>query len=987
MSQTVTVPGVGDLEFPDGMSQPDMAAAIQKNFPHIHPGGVPPPAQPSAASQGIPTMGGEPAAAAPPAPATGLFGSIRDGISTGLNVASDALDGAIGTVGAGVGLLGGLAGALGVKLTGGVQPDDPRVAAAIGAKPQPYAVQNGDVSRTPDAIDAASTQGAQTAIQGAHTATTAAGGAINPMLPRAARVLNTPGGRQAANDLQQPGGLMAHMDPQIGMAMHTPMGAAAESIAPTIDAARAAAAPIAEAAGNAAGAVGEAAGNAATGIAKAIVNPDPELVKVAQLNDTLEHPLPITPDKLTLDSAGNANPAQIKAGDVAVTKNLIGMINPEETATRLTPTVLDAALDRSGGIIGDIAEKTPIPVDQMTSALAPLVKTAIDEGAGDVPRIIPNLAKSLTDTADEDGAIPGTAFRKWDSNIGKKIRDTTDGGLRDELFQLQKSARDTMQSNITDPDDVAALQAARKQYAYGMIVAPDIGGAQGAGITGVYPAADLMRRVTSNARGKRLMATGSGGDIGDLAQVADLYTRNTPQAGSDIAAAVKSLVSNPVKSTVNAAANVVKAIPGIGAATNAVSNAIGQKVTRMLVPKTEPAAPPAPPELELAPPGPLAGAAPAPALGSGPLGDLTPDWETSPGAGRAAPGTAIDATDLHPALGEPPVTTGRPSLPSDGKPGSQIPAVPGRPDLPDTMIAGAPAEVAADEATNAAMQSPGAAASRADQAPKPAEPAAPTPPTPQPNAAEQTKLDEIDRTMASTQSDIVKATLQKERDRVMKDVTARDTVDKAKAAATELRGAAATITDPTTQKAMLAKADKLDPPAPPAPAPKVPKPEDEPLPSIEYADTPEWRQAHGLGPEDAQRAVLTRKAFDVAPDEVDAAAVQHANSPRAFDRAIDKILEKHHANETSTPAQGGQGAATRQNGAVQASGTDATDAAAGPQGAAGQPDAGAGSAGQPIGSGADTPLDEHVEAARLAQFELDHPRASDGTFVEREAPK
>lgn len=36
MSQRVSVPGVGDLEFPDGMSQADMAAAIQKNFPEIH---------------------------------------------------------------------------------------------------------------------------------------------------------------------------------------------------------------------------------------------------------------------------------------------------------------------------------------------------------------------------------------------------------------------------------------------------------------------------------------------------------------------------------------------------------------------------------------------------------------------------------------------------------------------------------------------------------------------------------------------------------------------------------------------------------------------------------------------------------------------------------------------------------------------------------------------------------------------------------------
>ena len=36
MVQTVSIPGVGDLEFPDGMSQEDMAAAIEANFPEIH---------------------------------------------------------------------------------------------------------------------------------------------------------------------------------------------------------------------------------------------------------------------------------------------------------------------------------------------------------------------------------------------------------------------------------------------------------------------------------------------------------------------------------------------------------------------------------------------------------------------------------------------------------------------------------------------------------------------------------------------------------------------------------------------------------------------------------------------------------------------------------------------------------------------------------------------------------------------------------------
>ena len=41
MTQAINVPGVGVLQFPDGMSQQDMATAIQKNYPQIHAPAVP----------------------------------------------------------------------------------------------------------------------------------------------------------------------------------------------------------------------------------------------------------------------------------------------------------------------------------------------------------------------------------------------------------------------------------------------------------------------------------------------------------------------------------------------------------------------------------------------------------------------------------------------------------------------------------------------------------------------------------------------------------------------------------------------------------------------------------------------------------------------------------------------------------------------------------------------------------------------------------
>jgi hypothetical protein len=52
MPQLVNVPGIGQLQFPDGMSQQDMAAAIQHNFPQIHGQQQQPPASAPAASTG-----------------------------------------------------------------------------------------------------------------------------------------------------------------------------------------------------------------------------------------------------------------------------------------------------------------------------------------------------------------------------------------------------------------------------------------------------------------------------------------------------------------------------------------------------------------------------------------------------------------------------------------------------------------------------------------------------------------------------------------------------------------------------------------------------------------------------------------------------------------------------------------------------------------------------------------------------------------------
>jgi len=149
----------------------------------------------------------------------------------------------------------------------------------------------------------------------------------------------------------------------------------------------------------------------------------------------------------------------------------------------------------------------------------------------------------------------------------------------------------------------------------------------------------------------------------------------------------------------------------------------GSKPAPVDLPPLEPAVPRDPgveAGFEGVPQNPSPNARPAP---TSPLGDLTPDWQTAPGAADHAPSEVVPTEGLVPAVGETQPMRVQPAgvaPEAEGAAlrgaGEQIPAVPGRPDLPDTMVVGPPAEAGATEATGAAMQAPEAALARQKQA-------------------------------------------------------------------------------------------------------------------------------------------------------------------------------------------------------------------------------------------------------------------------------
>lgn len=78
MTQTVSIPGIGDIDFPDGMSHEQIASAIQQNFPQIHQKESPYAKGAQSMLEGF--------------RAGGLPGAILSGAGAGLNTLSEVID-------------------------------------------------------------------------------------------------------------------------------------------------------------------------------------------------------------------------------------------------------------------------------------------------------------------------------------------------------------------------------------------------------------------------------------------------------------------------------------------------------------------------------------------------------------------------------------------------------------------------------------------------------------------------------------------------------------------------------------------------------------------------------------------------------------------------------------------------------------------------------------------------------------------------------
>jgi hypothetical protein len=792
---------------------------------------------------------------APPAPEPSFLEKARGAVEAGLSLASGLVNSLPGAVS---GFVGGAAGAAEAALRGGPQPG------AVNAPGIPAGAQirggQSNAGGMMSALNEAMGQGAQAVTYQPSTET----------------------GQQYAEKTGE----------ALGPLMAT-LGAHAGTLAPTTLAAP----RVLEATGTAA----KRAGAAAVEAAVPPISPQ----RAANVNAGMEQGLTFAPHQLAENKfvklAGEA--AETTPGafggmrqaerQQAFNQALIKHVNPEETATRLTGDVLGAAMDRSGGKIGDITAKTDLPFEDVQGGFA-AQRRALARTTEDAQRVVGGYIDEFERLAAENGGnIPGTAFKDLNSDLGREIRANAGNPLGNKLSDLQDVVLDAFRDRLS-PEDRATYDTSRMEYAKAKTILPLVAKS----VEGDISPGALMNAVTASKAGKEAMGRGRGGDLGDLAR-AGKYLVEQKSSGTAERSLVYKFILDPLKETAKAATMYPAA-----AAYNLAGPAIARAMVRKGLKKGGAELPPEEP-----PPG-AGGAAEPPPGGAGPAGG--PSTPIDP---RLAEVEKLRAQSTDPAV--------QAALDEHAKTVQKVIAA-------ETAAKKQAASVEALEAAAKATQDPAlrkTLQARADKLRAEKIPVGevtegqPEIPVEKPGKIPVGKATEGQPEIPVSKPEKVPAG---EATEITPEVAPEVT-----APPEPLPVGEATELKPTVP---VGEATEIAPEVvePEAPIPVGEATEVTPIPAGEAIyvhqslfDAAKKRgietrgrrpsevrvavenavvKEHKLSPQDTERAKAVAKALDIDEKAVENAAVQHERSPRMFDREIDRIIEQGTAQPESAPA-------------------------------------------------------------------------------------
>lgn len=191
----------------------------------------------------------------------------------------------------------------------------------------------------------------------------------------------------------------------------------------------------------------------------------------------------------------------------------------------LTPDVLNAAKQKLGAGFTDLSERNRLNFTDKQLNDVTQVKFDLERyGTEQNQRIINNYLDDLLSKVEPDGTISGQAYRQFDSALGKRMRGTSDGDLRNYLGEVRGMVRGAMDDSISAADQTA-WRDLRRQYANLQTVADSVK----ASPTGDISPAGLLQRVNNQSKSAKF--TG-GGDLGELARAGKEILSPLPDSGT-----------------------------------------------------------------------------------------------------------------------------------------------------------------------------------------------------------------------------------------------------------------------------------------------------------------------------------------------------------------------------------------------------------------------------------------------------------------------
>lgn len=208
---------------------------------------------------------------------------------------------------------------------------------------------------------------------------------------------------------------------------------------------------------------------------------------------------------------------------------------------KVLPDTISTARKAIGGQFDTLAARNSLPADNNLLGEMGKVVSRVNREVPDaaVSRVISTKIDDLLSKADAGNKIPGTAYRSFDSDLGRLARNAGNPDLRHAAGELRGVVRDAM-DNAISPADAAAWARARNQYANLMTVAP---------MAARSPVGDISGQGLLNAvnTGNRQAKFTGGGDLGELGRIGKLFVADQiPNSGTASRTFYQDMLNNPV---------------------------------------------------------------------------------------------------------------------------------------------------------------------------------------------------------------------------------------------------------------------------------------------------------------------------------------------------------------------------------------------------------------------------------------------------------